>query len=88
MMKTIQRQIQQDLRGLPEDVLQEVWDFAMFLQEKRKQHVVLRRVETTKQMSSQPLSTEPFIGIWKNRQDMIDSSTWVNRLRTNEWTIS
>ena len=83
-MTTIQRQIQQDLSGLPEDMLQEVWDFALFLQEKRKQHGVLRRIKT-KQVNNQSLSAEPFIGIWKNRQEMTDSSEWVKQLRTNEW---
>lgn len=83
-MTTLQRQIQQDLSGLPEDMLQEVWDFALFLQEKRKQHGVLRRIKT-KQVNNQSLSAEPFIGIWKNRQEMTDSSEWVKQLRTNEW---
>ena len=86
-MTTLQRQIQQDLSGLPEDMLQEVWDFAMFLQEKRKQHGVLRRIKT-KQVNNQSLSAEPFIGIWKNRQEMTDSSEWVKQLRQEEWVIS
>ena len=86
-MTTLQRQIQQDLSGLPEDMLQEVWDFALFLQEKRKQHGVLRRIKT-KQVNNQSLSAEPFIGIWKNRQEMTDSSEWVKQLRQEEWVIS
>ena len=86
-MTTLQRQIQQDLSGLPEDMLQEVWDFALFLQEKRKQHGVLRRIKT-KQVNNQSLLAEPFIGIWKNRQEMTDSSEWVKQLRQEEWVIS
>ena len=85
-MTTTQQQIQQDLSRLPEDMLQEVWDFAMFLQEKRKQNVVLRGMKTT-QANNQPLSQEPFIGIWKNRQEMTDSSEWVKQLRKEEWAI-
>ena len=85
-MTTTQQQIQQDLSRLPEDMLQEVWDFAMFLQEKRKQHGVLRQIKT-KQVNNQPLSQEPFIGIWKNRQEMTDSSEWVKQLRKEEWAI-
>ena len=85
-MTTTQQQIQQDLSRLPEDMLQEVWDFAMFLQEKRKQNVVLRGMKTT-QANNQPLLQEPFIGIWKNRQEMTDSSEWVKQLRKEEWAI-
>ena len=32
-----------------------------------------------------PLSDEPFIGIWADRDDMNDSSRWVREMRDNEW---
>ena len=38
MMTTIQRQIQQEIMSLPADILQEVLDFALFLQQKKMQH--------------------------------------------------
>lgn len=31
------------------------------------------------------LSEEPFIGRWKNRPEMQDSSEWVRNLRRSEW---
>ncbi len=32
-----------------------------------------------------PLPDENFIGMWKDRDEMMDSSTWVSNLRTSEW---
>lgn len=31
------------------------------------------------------LSDEPFIGLWKDRDDLADSTTWVRDLRAGEW---
>ncbi len=28
---------------------------------------------------------EPFVGMWKDREDMEDSSQWVRQLRQQEW---
>ena len=28
---------------------------------------------------------QPFIGMWKDREDLADSSKWVRQLRQNEW---
>lgn len=32
-----------------------------------------------------PIQNEKFIGIWKDRDDLSDSSTWVRGLRESEW---
>ncbi|WP_233219763.1 hypothetical protein [Pleurocapsa sp. CCALA 161] len=29
---------------------------------------------------------EPFVGMWKDREDMEDSSQWVRQVRQQEWT--
>jgi hypothetical protein len=31
---------------------------------------------------------EPFIGIWKDRDDLVDSRTWLRALRKSEWRIT
>ncbi len=31
------------------------------------------------------LRDEPFVGMWKDREDMEDSSQWVRQLRQQEW---
>lgn len=30
---------------------------------------------------------EPFIGMWRDRDDMRDSSDWVRKTRNSEWKI-
>lgn len=36
---------------------------------------------------AQPIdfSANPFVGIWKDRQDLADSSAWVREVRRGEW---
>ena len=34
---------------------------------------------------SAPLPSENFIGMWRERNEMTDSTTWVRNLRTSEW---
>ena len=31
------------------------------------------------------LEDEPFIGMWRDRQDMADSTAWVRQVRTEQW---
>lgn len=28
---------------------------------------------------------EPFVGMWKDREDIADSSNWVRKLRQSQW---
>ena len=44
----------------------------------------------TKLASSEKKTTvnfidEPFVGMWKDREDIADSSNWVRKLRQSEW---
>ena len=32
-----------------------------------------------------PLSAEPFIGLWKDREDLADSTRWVRSIRQQHW---
>lgn len=32
-----------------------------------------------------PIADEPFIGMWRNREDLSDASAWVRRMRGEEW---
>jgi len=41
-------------------------------------------VENALEQSSN-LEDEPFIGMWKDREDMTDSANWVRKHRLNEW---
>lgn len=33
-----------------------------------------------------PLRTDPFIGLWKDREDLADSTQWVRSIRQQHWT--
>ena len=49
----------------------------------------LRQRYVNKQSASQPepvnLLAEPFIGMWKDREETADSVEWVRNLREQEW---
>ena len=32
-----------------------------------------------------PLKDEPFVGMWKDREDMADGAAWVKGLRQRQW---
>ncbi|MBI2805852.1 MAG: hypothetical protein HYX68_12805 [Planctomycetes bacterium] len=31
------------------------------------------------------VATDPFVGMWKDREDLQDSNAWVRNLRKSEW---
>jgi hypothetical protein len=32
-----------------------------------------------------PIEDEPFIGMWRDREDMSDSTDWVRQVRAEQW---
>jgi hypothetical protein len=64
--------------ALPLEAQKQVLAFIDFLQ---------KRYETKSKKSSEKKSTanKKFVGLWKNREDMKDSSSWVRNLRKKEW---
>ncbi len=64
---------------LPAEAKREVVDFVDFLHT-RYQRPLLR--PDTKKTS---LRDEPFIGMWKDREDLRDSVAWVREIRQREW---
>lgn len=74
-----QEQILHDLMALPPVAQQMVADFIAFL-----------RLRYTQEASEgvdvlPPLENDPFIGMWRDRTEMTDSSAWVRIVRTREW---
>ena len=69
-----------DFEKLPRDAKRQVEDFIAFL---------LERSSSSKRGSSKAelpsIEDEPFIGMWKDRSELEDSSSWVRDLRSNEW---
>lgn len=65
------------LAVLPEQAQQEVADL---IAELEKQHT-----QSGKKPIADSLWEEPFVGLWKDRADLSDATTWVRRLREQEW---
>jgi len=69
----------QHFSSLPPEAQQQVIDFIAFLQTR---YTSSRPRKTTKPPK---LAKEAFIGIWRNRADLQDSTAWVRKLREREW---
>jgi hypothetical protein len=74
-------QISQEIDSLPPEAQKQVADFIAFLKTRYKP-VSKRRVKKGN------LENEPFVGMWKDREDMRDSVQWVKELRQREWNRS
>ena len=58
---------------------EEVEDFVAFLHERHG-----RRLSST-QPSTSELGAKGFIGMWRDRDKMRDSTAWVRNVRESEW---
>lgn len=74
-----QNNILKEFDALPPEAQKQVLDFIAFLQMQYKP----KRIKQVKQKAK--LSNESFIGIWRNRDDLENSSDWVRKTRTSEW---
>lgn len=70
----------EEFSSLPPDAQQQVADFIDFLKVRYQ-----KTKPAKKKVARPPLSQEAFIGMWRERQDMQDSSQWVRDLRRKEW---
>jgi hypothetical protein len=69
--------VQRALAALPPEKQAEVLDFIEFLRQ--------RRPGSARRRQRPALRDETFIGMWADRDDMRDSTTWVRHLRDREW---
>jgi hypothetical protein len=73
------RDIAREITSLPPEVQRQVIDFVAFLKIRYQTGQPTKRIKQTR------LADEPFIGMWRDREDMQDSTTWVHNLREREW---
>jgi len=72
--------ILKDYDKLPPEAQKQVLDYIAFLQTR------YRTISNTKKNKPKAgLAEESFIGIWRNREEMQDSSAWVRKIRASEW---
>lgn len=65
--------------SLPLEGQRQVASFIALLRER------YRRSESSKELETSSLTQESFIGMWRDRKDVQDSSLWVRNLREREW---
>jgi hypothetical protein len=74
-------ELAQEIDSLPPEARKQVEDFIAFLK--------TRYTPVSKKRAQKGgLEDEPFVGMWKDREDMRDSVKWVKDLRQKEWTRS
>jgi hypothetical protein len=72
-------QLLREIEALPEGARRQVVDFVAFLRSRDHPRRIGRR-------RLPALMDDPFIGMWKDREDMRDGgAAWVRRLRQDEW---
>lgn len=74
-----QEQVWRELKTLPDEAQRQILDYIAFLRWQYAQPVM------EKKPSVSNLRDEPFIGMWRDREDMQNSRQWVRNLRANEW---
>ncbi len=74
-----EQRIWHEFDALPPEKQQQVVDFITFLQTR---YALPHSTRTGKRT---PLTSEPFIGMWRKRKDMQDSTAWVRHIRSREW---
>jgi hypothetical protein len=73
------KNIASEMESLPPEAQKQVIDFVAFLKARYASAPDSKQAKRTK------LAKEPFIGMWRTRKDMQDSSSWVRCLRQREW---
>jgi hypothetical protein len=70
--------LKDDVSTLPQEAQRLVIDFVAFLKQ---------RYPSAQTPQSQPLDleNEPFVGMWSDRPEMQDSTTWVREVRQQHW---
>ena len=74
--------IVREIASLPPEVQKQVIDFVAFLKARYPTTQPVRKTRRTR------LADEPFIGMWRNREDLQESTAWVRSLRQHEWERS
>ncbi|MGB7922268.1 MAG: hypothetical protein WCF57_03385 [Pyrinomonadaceae bacterium] len=72
-------EILRELASLPPEGQRQVADFIALLRER------YAHSQSTGQSPTTDLAQEGFIGMWRDREDMQDSSIWVRDLRERDW---
>ena len=70
--------IAREVASLPPEAQKQVLDLVVFLKARYLSAATAARAKRR-------LTKEPFIGMWRDRKDMQDSTAWVRKLRQCQW---
>jgi hypothetical protein len=79
-MTVDQDKMWQEFRTLSPSAQKQVLDFIAFLRTRQRPR---RSKRPARPLGD--LADEPFIGMWRDREDMKDSTAWVREVRKREW---
>ena len=71
-------EILREINSLPPEAQRQIEDFISFLRERYKG-------VQPKSAPTSDLEAEAFVGMWRDREDMRDSSAWVRNVRQTHW---
>lgn len=79
-MNMTQQELFKAFESLPAEAQQQTLNFIAFLQQ------TYAPATSKSQKTEIDWTNDPFIGMWQERQDMEDSTTWVRNSRNSEWS--
>lgn len=72
-------EILREINSLPREAQRQIEDFVAFLRERYK------TPQSDEIPATSDLTTEEFVGMWRDREDMTDSTAWVRDARQSHW---
>ncbi len=73
-------EILREINSLPLEAQRQIEDFVAFLHHRYKSSPPAK-IET-----ASDLTTEEFVGMWRDREDMQNSTAWVRNVRQSQWS--
>lgn len=75
-----EKELIKKIKKLPSEARQEAADFVEFLYEK-----YIQQPEKSNSSKKDSILENSFRGMWKDREDLQDSTKWVRELRKSRW---
>jgi len=75
-----EKELIKQFKELPSEAQQEAVDFVEFLYKK-----YIEQSDTPSSSKKKSILDSSFRGIWKDREDMQDSTKWVRNIQKNQW---
>ncbi len=71
--------ILREINSLPVEAQRQIKDFVAFLRQRYQSS------SSAKTATDSDLTAEEFVGMWRDREDMQDSTAWVRNVRQSHW---